>query len=143
MNKKGDNGYGGTNYYYDVPSDASVVIFSDGKTENAEQTVDIPFDNTVTGYYPTVKNDEGKWEVDSWKSTDPDPQPGGTRTIFFTDNKGWGSVNIHYWGSSQGDTEWPGVEMTPAGTNTFGEPQYSIFLPTLRVWYSTTAAIRQ
>ena len=130
MNKKGDNGYGGTNYYYDVPSDASVVIFSDGKTENAEQTVDIPFDNTVTGYYPTVKNDEGKWEVDSWKSTDPDPQPGGTRTIFFTDNKGWGSVNIHYWGSSQGDTEWPGVEMTPAGTNTFGEPQYSFNIST-------------
>ena len=108
MNSKGDNGYGGTNYWYEVPTSTEFMVFNNGLPEGADQTVDVPYDSTSTGWYPTDEKDElGHWLVGSW--SDPDPSvPSGTRTILFTDNKGWGSVNIHYWGSASGDTEWPG-----------------------------------
>lgn len=128
MNKKGDNGYGGTNYYYEVPANTEFIIFSNG--DGTEQTVDVPFSTAVTGWYPTDdKDDAGHWLVDSWSEDNPD-QPGGTRQILFSDNKGWGQAYIHYWGSASGDTEWPGAAMTPAGTNEFGEQQYSYNIPT-------------
>ena len=130
MNKiDGDNGYGGTNYWYDVPTDVTGIIFNNGQAEGGQQTVDIPYDDTTTGWYPTGEQDsEGKLTVDSWTSGGGD-EPGGTRNILFTDNKGWGSVNIHYWGGAT-ETEWPGVAMTPAGTNDYGEQQYSFAVPT-------------
>ncbi len=128
MNQKGDNGYGGINYYYDVPTNAEFVIFSNG--DGSDQTVNVPFSTDVTGWYPTEEKDaEGHWQVESWREDNPD-QPGGTRQILFTDNKGWGQVYIHYWGSASGDTEWPGTAMTPAGNNDYNEPQYSFNIPT-------------
>ena len=128
VNQKGDNGYGGTNYWYEIPANTQLIVFNDGKAEGGEQTVDVIDDGVASGWYPTEKNDEGKWNVDSW--VDGGDNPGGTRTILFTNNKGWGSVNIHYWGGSGGDTEWPGVPMNSAGNNGFGEPQYSFDVPT-------------
>ena len=86
MNQKGDNGYGGINYYYDVPTNAEFVIFSNG--DGSDQTVNVPFSTDVTGWYPTEEKDaEGHWQVESWREDNPD-QPGGTRQILFTDNKG-------------------------------------------------------
>ena len=127
MNKKGDNGFGGINYTYDVPNSVEYIIFSNG---SGDQTVDITHDTSVTGWYPTERNGEGKLEVASWTDGGSGGHGGGegTRTILFTDNKGWGSVNVHYWGGSE--TQWPGVAMTPAGNNDFGEPQYSYNIPT-------------
>ncbi len=77
MNQKGDNGYGGINYYYDVPTNAEFVIFSNG--DGSDQTVNVPFSTDVTGWYPTEEKDaEGHWQVESWREDNPD-QPGGTR----------------------------------------------------------------
>ena len=127
MNKiDGDNGYGGTNYWYDVPTDVTGIVFSGPE---GQQTADVTYDNDATGWYPTDEQDaEGHWLTDSWKSEGGGG--GGTRTVLFTDNKGWGGVNVHYWGGSSGDTEWPGVAMTPAGENDYGEMQYSYAVPT-------------
>ena len=38
------------------------IIFNNG----SEQTVDITYNDSIAGYYPTEKNSSGKWEVESW-----------------------------------------------------------------------------
>ena len=134
MNSKGDNGYGGINYTYEVPADATGIIFTNGEKQ---QTVDIQYTpGAVTGYYPTNfshTDDYGNsvYNVDSWSESGGGGgggTVGDTRTILFTDNKGWGSVNVHYWGGHE--TEWPGVAMTPAGTNDYGQAQFNADVPT-------------
>ena len=66
-----------------------------------------------------------------------DPNTGGGgggntdgRTIIFSNNKGFQSVNIYYWASgSEGPVAWPGVPMTYLDTNTYGENRYTFELP--------------
>ena len=66
-----------------------------------------------------------------------DPNTGGGggeddngRTIIFSNNKGFQSVNIYYWASgSEGPVAWPGVPMTYLDTNEYGENRYTFDLP--------------
>ena len=44
------------------------IIFNNG---SSEQTVDIAFDSSVTGYRPTEKNTSGKWKVETF-TEEPD-----------------------------------------------------------------------
>ena len=62
LTEKSTNGYGEEQYTATFDKKFTKIIFNDGK----EQTVDIDYDATVTGYYPTEKNDKGEWKVDSW-----------------------------------------------------------------------------
>lgn len=50
-----------------------------------------------------------------------------TKTVFFTDNKGWGHANIFFWGGSD-STQWPGEAMEYAYTNENGEKVYKYTL---------------
>ena len=132
MTPAGNNELGEPQFSAEIPTDTTGMVFNGP----SGQTVDVTYDNTTTGWYPLDTTDgEGHYEVGSWTSgddpvtdpTDP-PVPSDTITILFTDNKNWGSVNVHYWGGSS-ETAWPGVAMTPAGTNGYNEPQYSAEIP--------------
>ena len=62
MTHVGINGYGQNVYKYKVSSEYNNIIFNGN---NGEQTVDIPFDGTTTGFYADEKRD-GKWTVGFW-----------------------------------------------------------------------------
>ena len=51
-----------------------------------------------------------------------------TKTFYFSNNKGWSSVNLHYWGGAS-ESKWPGVAATHIGTNELGEGVFSIDVP--------------
>ena len=131
MTLKGDNGYGGINYTYDIPTNTDMLIFNNGSGiyEGGQQTVDIPYSSTAVGWYPTVQDGEGKWEVDFWTGSGDDPI-GDTRTIQFTDNKGWGQAYIYVYGPDGENAAWPGVPMTSLGDNGLGGTNYSYDIPT-------------
>ena len=52
----------------------------------------------------------------------------GTKTFYFSNNKWWSNVNVHYWGGANEST-WPGVAATYVETNDYGESIYSITVP--------------
>ena len=52
----------------------------------------------------------------------------GTIKVLFTDSKGWGNVNVHYWGN--GESQRPGKAMTYTGiTNDCGKKIYRAEIP--------------
>ncbi len=56
------------------------------------------------------------------------PQNKNKNTVYFTNNKNWGSVYVHYWGGAS-QTQWPGVAMESAGNNHLGESLYKYDIP--------------
>gem|GEM_PF-653719 len=54
-----------------------------------------------------------------------DPGSGSTTTVYFYNSDTWASVNAHIWGSTGGDTEWPGIEATPV-TDTGWDGWYKV-----------------
>ena len=135
MNSIGSNPYGGTNYWYDLPTNCELFIFNNGLTEGADQTVDVTFAPNVTGWYPTEeKDDAGHWYVDTWY--DPDDGQGGqggqggSREIQFTDNQGWGTAYIYAYGDGELTGAWPGTAMTVVEQdNGYGGTNYGYTLP--------------
>ena len=53
------------------------------------------------------------------------PQPGDSVTLYFTNNKGWSSVNAYVWGAS-GQGSWPGETLYSIDTNTYGQGIYAV-----------------
>lgn len=51
-----------------------------------------------------------------------------TKTFYFSNNKWWSTVNVHYWGGATA-SEWPGVAATFVEKNDFNEDIYSITVP--------------
>ena len=51
-----------------------------------------------------------------------------TKTFYFSNNKWWSNVTVHYWGGASA-TEWPGVAATYVETNDYGEGIFSITVP--------------
>ena len=143
------NDFGEDVYKVTLPAAAVGVVFNgNGGQSNDKQTADItPANNT--GYYPTQQNGEGKWEVGSWPVVDndettvpgttvPGPSvttPVGTKTVYFTNNKGWSDVKAYAWNAQDAALlgEWPGTSATKAYTNDFGEDVYKVTLPAAAV----------
>ena len=135
MNSIGSNPYGGTNYWYDLPTNCELFIFNNGLTEGADQTVDVTFAPNVTGWYPTEeKDDAGHWYVDTWYDPDGgeggEGGQGGSRQIQFTDNQGWGTAYIYAYGDGELTGAWPGTAMTVVEQdNGYGGTNYGYTLP--------------
>ena len=51
-----------------------------------------------------------------------------TKTVYFTNNKGWSTVNIFFWGGST-EAGWPGEAMNYVGKNEGGEDVYCYSIP--------------
>ena len=140
------NGYQEEQYTATFDSKYTKIIFSNG---DAEQTVDITYDPTVTGYYPTEK-EGGKWKVNSWTDTPetgaatgeatqaptaapetgdatqaPTAAPSGKYTVKFTNNQRWTDVYLYAWGDDGKNAEWPGVKLTDKTVNGYQEEQYT------------------
>ncbi len=83
---------------------------------------------------------KGYMYIDNGSTPDPDPttpyveptqpvvEPDG-RTIIFSNNKGFSTVNIYYWSDEDQPVEWPGVPMTYYDTNEEGEQRFSFEMP--------------
>ena len=129
------NEYGETQFKCNVPENAVGVILNNG---NGAQTEDIT-DFTYDGYWMNgSQNDKGHYLVTGWRSDgsgsggsdEPTPSPDLTnRTIIFSNNKGFSTVNIYYWADGEEPVEWPGVPMTSIGQNEFGEERFTFEMP--------------
>ncbi len=52
------------------------------------------------------------------------------RTVIFSNNKNWNTVNIYYWSDDNDKmVDWPGTAMTEYDQNEYGEKRYSFELP--------------
>ena len=108
------NDFGEDVYVAEIPSNASNIIFNDN-TANGAQTADIDFDGQSKGYYPNTQDGSGHWVCGTWAWT-PDDQGQGqgqqgttvqgttatvdttnTKTVYFTNNKGWSDVKAYAW----------------------------------------------
>ncbi len=62
MTKSGVNSSNQTLYTFEVPSEATYIIF----TNSSMQTVDIPYGGGVVKYYPTTTDSKGHYKVQTW-----------------------------------------------------------------------------
>ncbi len=84
---------------FDVPADATYVIFNNGSV----QTGDLPIPTNGDNLYTLSTN--------GWSKHTPG-DPGEYMHIYFCNNRGWNDVNLYYWGSSDAeDPDWPGIAM--------------------------------
>jgi hypothetical protein len=85
--------------------------------------------NEATTLAPTPTDPQ----TDPIIETDPDPEPDPDpqyQTVMFSNNKGWtGQIYCYYWNEGEDPGNWPGEAMTEAGTNDYGEAQWSIEVP--------------
>ncbi len=62
MTNAGVNEFGETLYTYELPKEATYVIFTNGSL----QTVDIPYSGGAVRYYPTTADSKGHYNVKTW-----------------------------------------------------------------------------
>lgn len=68
ITEKSTDADGNEVYTADFDLNFNKIIFNNGTDE---QTVDIDYNNEVTGYYPSEKNTDGKWKVETYNETTP------------------------------------------------------------------------
>ncbi len=62
MQNAGTNDFGETIYTFEVPKDATYIIFTNGSL----QTIDISYPGGELKFYPVAPNNEGKYTVENW-----------------------------------------------------------------------------
>ncbi|MEE3333541.1 MAG: alpha-amylase family glycosyl hydrolase [Ruminococcus sp.] len=104
--KTNSNGY--AVYKADVPDDSACVIFNSGNN----QTVDVTYNNSVTGWKTLTSTNGGHYYVETYTESTETTEPVETRTVRFINTLGWSTpIYIHYWGGTSATT-WPGAQMT-------------------------------
>lgn len=106
-----------TSYTIDTTKYGVYSIVAVDKTTGIWSELSVPKEYNPTGTKVTVSanNFEDKVPV----VVDPE----NSKTVYFTNNKGWNKVNIFFWGGSA-STGWPGEAMTWVGKNENGEDVY-------------------
>lgn len=95
---QGSNGI----WYYDVPADATNVIFNNGSAQSSDLTM--PTDDNVQFNYTA-----GTWGT--YGSTVETPEVEMV-TVYVEAPASWGTPNAYFWGSSVDAPGWPGYAMT-------------------------------
>ena len=121
--------------------------------EGNDYTVDAAHAGAVTIYFKeTYQADwaafNGYMYIDNGSTPTPDPDPTTPyveptqpvvepdgRTIIFSNNKSFSTVNIYYWSDEDKPVEWPGVPMTYYDTNEVGEQRFSFEMPAGMTYY--------
>ena len=128
-----------------VENGAITTWYPDGMDN--EYTVDAAHAGDVTIYFKTAYQSDwstfgGHLYIDGGSTPTPDPTTAPTeasdvtnRTIIFSNNKGFSTVNIYYWSDDDEPVEWPGVPMTYLDTNELGEKRYTIEMPAGMTYY--------
>ena len=95
-------------YRYEVPADATMIIFNDN---NGKKTDDL----TIPGFGQIYKN--GSW---SDYAPGPGPDPVNGNFIYFKNNNNWSEVCAYYWSDSNTQmTTWPGQSMESVGNGVY------------------------
>ena len=83
----------------------------------------------IIEYIPPIEPTEPPTEPP--QPTEPPTQPPVNRTVTFTNSFNWGgTISCYYWSDSDmAMTSWPGVKMTPAGINDYGQSMYTFEVP--------------
>ncbi|MGN0452785.1 MAG: CotH kinase family protein [Ruminococcus sp.] len=71
----------------------------------------------------------GVWMPYSTDVTNPTLPPEVDTTVYFTNNKGWTSVNVYYWPETSAEGAFPGTAMTYVGKNEMGQEIWSFVVP--------------
>ncbi len=109
-------------YRVEVPADAENIIFNNG----VAQTDDIVIDGMNKIWQNGAWSDYDPSDVDT---TDP-TIPSSDYTVTFSNSLNWsGTICCYYWSEASMPVTWPGVSMKSAGTNSMGQAQYTITIP--------------
>ena len=143
-NKIGTNDFGEDIYSVTVNTNQYDSVIFNG---SGGQTVDIDVANAFAMgagvYCLDTQDDQGHYDVGYYEygpvenptsyeqpTTHDDPNPENV-TLYFSNNKSWGSVNVYMFSTAGGEsTAWPGVAADKVGTNTYGEDIYSVTVNT-------------
>ena len=122
-----------------VENGAITTWYPDGMDN--EYVVDAAHAGDVDIYFKTTYQSDwstfgGYLYIDGGSTPTPDPTTAPTessdvtdRTIIFSNNKSFSTVNIYYWSDEDQPVQWPGVPMTYYDTNEMGEKRYSFEMP--------------
>lgn len=109
----------GNVYSATISAEYTGIIFNDGTMEGAKS------DDTIVGGDGQIFSG-GSWS--DYNGGYDGPIIGGGNTIYFSNNKGWSTVNAYTWADGIEGT-WPGTPMTLVGQNDFSEDVYSFTVP--------------
>lgn len=103
-------------YSYEVPLGMGYdrIIFNNG----SEQTNDLTLSESTPAFYYTNTNDRGTLAA----ATE-------FRSVYFTDNRGWGIPNIYLWKGSVKNSSWPGRAMEYVRKNEYNQNIYTYCYP--------------
>lgn len=104
-------------YSYEIPlgSGYNQIIFNNG---SGEQTDDLTLDEKTPAYYYNGTDGQGNIVLTT-----------EFRSIYFTDNRNFGSVNIHLWKDRVENNTWPGRAMVFARKNEYNQNIYEYCYP--------------
>ncbi len=115
----------GTSYTIDTTKYGCYSVVAVDKTTGLWSELSAPKEYNPAGTKVTV-NANNYYDKAPTVSGSIDTE--NTKTVYFTNNKGWSSVNIHFWGGSV-STGWPGEAMKYVGKNENGEDVYCYSIP--------------
>lgn len=118
-------------YVSEISDVALVGTYREPETVPAPTTTQPQTTQPTTAPIPTTQPTTAP-PTTAPQTTQPTTQPTpSTYTVTFTNSQKWsGTIYCHYWSKTTGEeTKWPGVKMTAAGTNDYGENMYTIKIP--------------
>ena len=110
----------GTSYTIDTTKYGCYSVVAVDKTTGLWSELSAPKEYNPSGTKVTV-NANNYYDKAPTVSGSVDAE--NTKTVYFTNNKGWSTVNIFFWGGSV-STSWPGEAMKYVGKNDGGEDVY-------------------
>lgn len=110
----------GTQYTIDTTKYGVYCVVAIDKTTGLWSELSAPKEYNPSGSKITVNANN---YYDKAPSVSGSVTPEDSKTVYFTNNKGWNNVNIFFWGGSVG-TSWPGEAMNYVGKNSNGEDVY-------------------
>ncbi len=115
----------GTSYTIDTTKYGCYSVVAVDKTTGLWSELSAPKEYNPAGTKVTVNANN---YYDKAPSVSGSVDTENSKTVYFTNNKGWNSVNIHFWGGSA-STGWPGEAMKYVGKNENGEDVYCYSIP--------------
>ena len=110
----------GTSYTIDTTKYGVYSVVAVDKTTGLWSELSAPKEYNPSGTKVTVNANN---YYDKAPTVSGSVDAGDKKTVYFTNNKGWNTVNIFFWGGSM-STGWPGEAMTFVGKNDGGEDVY-------------------
>ncbi|MBQ2943761.1 MAG: starch-binding protein [Ruminococcus sp.] len=115
----------GTSYTIDTTKYGCYCVVAVDKTTGLWSELSAPKEYNPSGTKVTVNANN---YYDKAPSTSGPIDTENVKTVYFTNNKGWSTVNIFFWGGSA-SIGWPGESMRYVGKNDGGEDVYCYSIP--------------